>query len=258
MAHVQKRQLKSGAPAYIVKWRTPDNHHRSRGGFRTRKQATTYATEVEHALTKGSLFDPKAGTTTFRQAAQAWLASRHDLKPTTKNGYTYALQPANQCRKPRQQYGIDATLGGYPLKSITRQHLSDWVATLTAHNYTPATIRAYMQVVRQVLAQAVSDGRIPANPAQHVKLPNTRQGKSTIAVVDDPAQFLTAQQVASLVNATPWPYNVYVHLAAWAGLRAGELCGLQVQDIARQGQLNVQRTLVVVNARVPGAQNQGQ
>ena len=31
--------------------------------------------------------------------------------------------------------------------------------------------------------------------------------------------------------ATPWPYNVYVHLAAWAGLRAAELCGLQVGDV---------------------------
>jgi integrase len=103
-----------------------------------------------------------------------------------------------------------------------------------------------MQVVRQVLAQAVSDNRIPFNPAQHVKLPNASQGKSTTAVVDDPTQFLTAAQVASLVSATPWPYNVYVHVAAWAGLRAGELCGLQVQDV-HAGQLNVQRTLVALN-----------
>lgn len=32
--------------------------------------------------------------------------------------------------------------------------------------------------------------------------------------------------------ATPWPYNVYVHVAAWAGLRAAELCGLKVGDVA--------------------------
>jgi integrase len=250
MASIQKRQLKNGNAAYIVKFKTPDGKHRTKGGFRTRKQATAYATEIQHQLQRGNTFDPSAGQLTFRQQAQLWLASRHDLKPTTRAGYVYALQPAAECRKPRQTLGIDATLGGYPLNKVTRQVISDWVSQLTTHGYSPATIRAYMQVVRQVLAQAVSDGRIPHNPALHVKLPSTRQGKSTTAVVDDPSQFLTASQVSQLVSATPWPYNVYTHLAAWAGLRAGELCGLQVGDVQlnpnHAGQLNVQRTLVVL------------
>jgi len=110
-----------------------------------------------------------------------------------------------------------------------------------------------MQIMRQVLAQAVSDERIAHNPALHVKLPGAR-GKSTTAVVDDPNQFLTAAQVSNLVDATPWPYNVMVHLAAWAGLRAGELCGLQVGDLQlpvnrtnRLGKLRVERTVVLVN-----------
>lgn len=81
-----------------------------------------------------------------------------------------------------------------------------------------------------VLAQAVADDVLPANPADYVKLPtdhNTGRG----AVVDDPAMFLSASQVAALVAATPWPYNVLVHLAAWSGLRAAELAGLQVGDM---------------------------
>lgn len=27
--------------------------------------------------------------------------------------------------------------------------------------------------------------------------------------------FLTAEQVAAFVDATPWPYNALVHVAAW-------------------------------------------
>jgi integrase len=119
-----------------------------------------------------------------------------------------------------------------------------------------------MQVVRQVLQQATLDGRIPHNPAQHVRLPGAK-GVSTTAVVDDPAQYLTAQQIAALQSATPWPYNYLVHLAAWSGLRAGELCGLQVGDVrlpantaptraghgsaGQAGQLNVVRTVVLIN-----------
>jgi integrase len=77
-------------------------------------------------------------------------------------------------------------------------------------------------------------------------------------VVDDPAQFLTAAQVSALVAATPWPYNVYVHVAAWAGLRAAELAGLQVADVqlpdrslnpnapTKPGVLRVERTARVL------------
>lgn len=50
-------------------------------------------------------------------------------------------------------------------------------------------------------------------------------------MVDDPKQFLTPAQVSALIMATPWPYNVLVHTAAWAGLRAGELAGLTVGDV---------------------------
>ncbi|TAM64202.1 MAG: hypothetical protein EPN51_24985 [Mycobacterium sp.] len=38
--------------------------------------------------------------------------------------------------------------------------------------------------------------------------------------------FLTPAQVSALVHATPWPYNLLVHVAVWAGLRAAELGGL--------------------------------
>ncbi len=63
----------------------------------------------------------------------------------------------------------------------------------------------------------------------------------------------------ALVDATPWPYSVTVHLAAWAGLRAAELCGLQVGDVelpaptinpnapAKPGLVRVARTVIVLD-----------
>jgi integrase len=254
VAYIQKRVTVSGAPAYVVKWRTPDGKQRTKGGFRTRKAASAYATEVAHAQQRGNTFDPKAGQLTFRAAAQLWLLSRHDLKPTTLAGYRYALAPAQTCRLPRKTLGIDVVFGGYPLNSITRQQISAWIATLAQNGYAPATIRAYMQVVRMVLAQAVIDNIIASNPAAHVKLPGST-GKSTTAVVDDPSQFLTAAQVQALTVATPWPYNVLVHLAAWAGLRAGELAGLQVGDVNPNGpnttgMLRVVRSVVLLNKQL--------
>jgi integrase len=124
-----------------------------------------------------------------------------------------------------------------------------------------------------VLERAVVDGRLAKNPAEHVKLPkeHARQG-GQVGVVDDPAQFLTPAQVSALVSATPWPYNMLVHVAAWAGLRAGELAGLTVGDVdlptpplnpnapAKPGSLHVQRAaralgreVVNVTPKTPGS-----
>lgn len=78
-----------------------------------------------------------------------------------------------------------------------------------------------------VLEQAVVDGRLGKSPAEYIKLP-TENGTNggQVGVVVDRAMFLTPTQVSALVDATPWPYDVLVHVAAWAGLGAAELGGL--------------------------------
>lgn len=229
MAYVQKRITKSGSAAYVVKWKDPDGKHRTKGGFRTRKAAEDYATETADKIRRGMYFEPKAGRVLFRDAAQQWLASRHDLKLTTKAGYEAALASAYVRRGDGKTLGIDAVFGGYPLNKITRGQISAWVQKMVAAGKKPSTVRHAYFLVRMVLAQAVADGRLADNPADYVKLPTESSG--TPGVVDDPAQFLTAAQVSALVKATPWPYNVYVHIGAWAGLRAAELAGLQVGDV---------------------------
>jgi integrase len=247
MASVEKRQNAKGATFYIVKWRTPDGKHRTKGGFKTRRAADTYATRTEAAKLRGTDHDPKAGNITFREQAAQWLASRHDLKPTTRGGHEYALAPVARRAKSSRALSIDAVFGGYPLNKITREHVSKWVNNLTAAGKRPSTVRHEYFRVRQILAQAVADGRLPSNPADYVKLPTEHSAQDgTPGVVDDPSQFLTALQVQSLINATPWPYNVLVHVAAWAGLRAAELGGLTVGDVNlppnKPGQLQVQRS----------------
>lgn len=265
MARIQKRQTKSGATTYVVKWRTPDNRERSTGGFRTRKAANAYATKVEDAKPRGTTFDPNAGKLVFRDAAAAWLASRHDLKATTLSAYRDALAPTDETtakrHKPLADLRIDTVFGGYPINAITRDDIREWVARMQAAGKKPSTIRNAYFLVRMVLAQAVEDNKLPANPADYVKLP-TEHNTGTGAAVDDPAQFLTAAQVAALVAATPEPYAVMVHLAAWSGLRAAELAGLQVGDVslpkpslnpnapAKPGTLRVDRTV----ARIAGEQ----
>ena len=156
-------------------------------------------------------------------ASESPRSKAHDARglPQSTGPYTAPL------RARRQNLGIDAIFGGYPLNALKREQITAWVAGLTAAGKKPGNCAPQRSSGAQVLTQALADRRLHDNPADHVKLPSERSR----AVVDDPAQFLTAP--GSRANpATPWPYNVYVHLAAWAGLRAGELCGLQVGDVS--------------------------
>lgn len=233
MARIQKRTRADGRPVWVVKFSTPDGRERSKGGFATKKAADSYATKQEEAKLRGVEFDPKAGATLFRDQAAKWLASRTDLKNRTLIGYREMLAPAAERRGDMRRLGIDAVFGGYPLNRITRDYISDWVRALIDAGKRPSTIRHAFFVVRMILEQAVVDGSIPANPAEYVKVPTDHSlSGGTPGIVDDPSEFLTAAQVDALVAATPWPYNIYVHVAAWAGLRSGEICGLQVGDVS--------------------------
>jgi hypothetical protein len=101
------------------------------------------------------------------------------------------------------------------------------VGKLTGAGKSASTVRHHYYVVKQVLAQAVSDNRLIANPADHEKLPTERSvSGGTPGLADDPDMYLTAAQVAALVDATPWPCSVMVAVAAWSGLRAAGLAGL--------------------------------
>ncbi|ORB53678.1 tyrosine-type recombinase/integrase [Mycobacterium persicum] len=231
MARIQKRVTKSGATTYVVKWRTPDGKDRSKGGFTTRKAANAYGTKVENAALHGLVFDPNAGKVLFRDAAAIWLDSRKADTRNNAENHRYALAPAATRRGDGKTLGIDAVFGGYPLNKITREYIQAWVNRLTEAGKKPSTVRHAFWTVRMVLDQAVADGRLAKNPAEHVKLPKERGAKGAKVGVVDRTQFLTAAQVSALVDATPWPYNVLVNLAAWSGLRAAELGGLQIQDI---------------------------
>lgn len=257
MARIQKRETVSGT-TYVVKWRTPDGTDRTKGGFATKRKAEAFATKLENGKLVGIEYDPKSGEIPFREAAALWLESRHDLKPRTLAGYREMLTPAAQRRGQMSKLGIDAVFGAYPVKAITRDQVSTWVAALSKAGKKPSTVRHHFYVVKQVLAQAVADRRLPFNPADNVTLPSehSARGSDPAGVVDDPSQFLTPAQVAALVAAIPWPYSVYVHLAAWSGLRAGELCGLQIADLdlpapsinpnapAKTGAVHVRRTVI--------------
>lgn len=220
----------------IARWYDKYGKQRSKSGFATKKAAKAFEEEQRAAVRKGTSTDLSGGKVLFRDAAAKWLAGRQDLKATTRAAYAEALAatpadgPVSKRHKRLAGLRIDDVFGGLPLNAIERDDIIEWVARMRAGGKRPSTIRNAYFLVRMVLADAVANGRLPSNPADYVKLPtdhNTGRG----AEVDDPNLFLTPAQVASLVAASPWPFSVLAHVAAWSGLRAAELAGLRVGDV---------------------------
>lgn len=236
MASVQKRVRASGTTTYVVRWYATDGSERSKGGFRTRKDAKAFAAKADAETLMGMDFDPGKGKMLFRDAAAIWLESRKADTRNNAENHCYALAPAATRRGDGKTLGIDAVFGGYPLNKITREYIQEWVNRLTEAGKKPSTVRHAFWTVRMVLEQAVVDGRLAKSPAEHIKLPaETGTNGGQVGVVVDRAQFLTPAQVSALVEATPWPYNVLVHVAAWAGLRAAELGGLTIANVELPG-----------------------
>lgn len=97
------------------------------------------------------------------------------------------------------------------------------------------TIKPAYDVLRRILDVAVVDGAIPANPVHSVPL-----GRGGVAADPSKPEFeprpLTAEQVAAVADhidrVQGFPtYALAVTFAAYSGLRAGELAGLNVGDL---------------------------
>jgi hypothetical protein len=146
MARIQKRITARGATTYVVKWKDHKGAFRSKGGFTTKKTAENWAAiELEPKRRRGIDVNPHAGKILFREVASAWLASRHDLKDTTRAAYADALAPTAQKTVKRHKrlanLRIDNTFGDCPVNAITRDDISQWVARMKAAGKRPSTIR---------------------------------------------------------------------------------------------------------------------
>lgn len=102
-----------------------------------------------------------------------------------------------------------------------------------------AVAQAY-RLLRAALSEAVSDGLLPANPCKV---------KGAATTTHPERQPLTPAEVAALAAAITPRYRVAVLVAAWSGLRPGEVFALRRSDLdltSTSPHLTVRRTLVEV------------
>lgn len=225
MATVEKYETGSGATRYCVRYRTPDRRQTRKRGFTTKRDAEAWANQLEVDKRRGAYVAPAAGRTSLGDYAQEWLDSKHKLKASTRARY---------------QVAIDTHLSRYSkmaIGDITKAFVREWAADLNA-TMAPASVHKIFTVLRQVLAMAVEENKLVANPAEHVELPTVDELEM---------RFLTLEQLHALADAAG-DNRALVYVLGTCGLRFGEVAELRWKDVDLDKlTIRVARSVALVN-----------
>jgi integrase len=221
--------------------------------FKKKSRAEAEQVQLEARLDEGTYRDPKAGKMSFGDAAAKWLASRSDIKESTRHKYDSVLE-----------VHLLPAWRAMPLDGLTFETITDFLVglhdpdadqpdednegrrpKLKAGKVGAAQVRLVHRVLSMVLDWSVMAKRLNANPAVGVPLP--RKPPTTHIYLDH-------QQVSDLAEAVlkldfRWgvakeraaDYRVMVLLLAYTGLRWGEASALKAGRI----DLNKRRIHVV-------------
>jgi integrase len=214
-----------------VRYRARVKHHGREVAtkvFDRKNDALVWEQEQTRRLRLGEWTDPKRGRVPLSLVADSWFESRHAVKRKTR-----------EADRAAWRYNIEPRFGQVPVAAITPAEVAQWVGSLVARGCAPSTASRYLATLRLILSFAVSDGRVSLNAAAPVRAP-------TAGHVRREGQFLTRLELDALNDACTGVYADVVRVVGLAGLRWGELAGLQVGDrVAVPGQgLRLQRAVL--------------
>lgn len=158
-------------------------------------------------------------TATFEQFATWWgdtVVKQH--KPST----------ALNMKSHLDRYLVPF-FGSRQVRDIRPRSVQDCVASLS--KLSPKTVKNILVTFRLAWKSARASGYVTHDALDGVVLPKPRRARS---------RFFSIEEVLRILAAAKEPERTFYWLAAETGLRAGELCGLRVED------LDLERNLVHV------------
>ncbi|ABM10309.1 tyrosine-type recombinase/integrase [Paenarthrobacter aurescens] len=178
--------------------------------FATRADADRWLAAVELDLSRGTWVDERAASVPFLDYAEQWLNDNRRLGPRSRETHE---------RNLRLHLAPLATM---PVRSLTPTLVRTWYATAMRGKGGNTSIDQSYRLLRAILNTAVREGLLAKNPCQIPGAGNTRAKRRTVA---------SPTQVADLIREIPGPYKAAVALAAWGGLRRGEILALRRADL---------------------------
>ncbi|MCT2076503.1 tyrosine-type recombinase/integrase [Dietzia cinnamea] len=183
--------------------------------------------------------DEETPAVVLAEYARTWLDERN-LKPSTRTAYRSKLETR-----------ILPELGQLELTAITPAVVRRWHSALVATPSAPnggrdrsgATRNAHCYaLLRTILGTAVDDGLIEANPC---RIRGASQSKRVHEI-----EVLPPGALERLAAEMPDETRLVVLLAAWCGLRRGEVLALRRRDIEPDGtEVHVRRGVTFIDSK---------
>lgn len=204
MASIQKR------PDGVWRARYRDEAGKEHASHFNRKvDAQRWLDEVTADVLTGRYVDPKAGRITF----SSWVKDWSTRQVWTAGTATAAAQATSA-----------VTFSSVPISKITSVHVQRWIKDMIDKGLAPTTIRMRFSYVHMALRAAVTEKKIAEDPAANIRLPRTPRRDQAMIIP-------TSDQVRAVIEAAPEHFELFIALCAFAGLRLGEVAGLQVGDV---------------------------
>ncbi len=176
--------------------------------FALKRDAQRWLDQEKSKLQTGDWVAPRDAKITVQQWCEAWLRNYGTRKPST----------VRQAQVHVDQ--IVAEFGPRRLDCIRASEIKAWQVRLKDEGYSDSYIAALHHRMAQIYTDAVHDGILVArSPLSRRTSPP--QGKQRPYVA-------TTEQIWALHDAMEPRYRAGLLLAAFAGLRLAEVCGLRV------------------------------
>ncbi|GAA1246622.1 site-specific integrase [Pseudonocardia aurantiaca] len=205
--------------------------------FHTKAEALARKAEIEgERQATGRVRDARVAEVAFGKVARDWLDS---MTPGVQNGKLKARTRDEYAAILRRH--VLPKWQGVPVGAITSQRAEAWARELAGRGLSARSYRHVWDAFSRVLKYAVRHDILILTPADKVELGSPRADNTD---GEFEGRALTADEVAAIVRQVQGRYPVYalaVAFLAYTGLRAGELAGLNIGDVAN-GAVTVRRT----------------
>jgi integrase len=199
-------------------------------GAGAKKLAKQWRAEQMTAVNSGTVRAPSP--TTLREAAVEWLRLAENGQVRTRSGSVYKPSALRGYRQALDTYVLPE-LGAAKLSAIQRIDVQDLADRLLAQGLSPSTVRNALLPLRAIFRRALTRNVVAVNPTTGLELPASDGRREPSASAGDVEQLLAALREE---DRALWA------VAAYAGLRRGELRALRWEDVHLVGNvLHVRR-----------------
>lgn len=193
------------AGRWRARYRDPFGKQRAKT-FDRKAEAQKFLAVVETEVIQGTWRNPDLDKVAYGDWLDEWWSTTVDLRPSTRARNEIYL------RNHVRPYFGEVAIG-----QISPRMIRQWVAALVEKGLAPATVRKAYQMMSKSLREAVDAGVLAQSPCRGISLPK-------IVVKEMPV--LTPSEVLRLADRINPRYRALVLLAAFSGMRWGEVAGL--------------------------------